>query len=189
MRKSVRTPSASRRKTSLVNETRPPEAVVGQRESGSGRVKPADSVAVGVHLVAERPDDVTAALVFDLLRLVEELGALGVIELRARLRDQVEELGILPVRLVERGVRQAALVDLAYVDRHARALRLLRYHLGRLDDALEHGGGDELDAQVALTGLPQERLRPVEVLAALRQVLVVGRVVGLVEVVGHTALA
>src|SRR5919109_1463020 len=115
IRNRVRTPSASRRKTSLVNETRPPEAVVRQRKSRSGRVEAADGVAVRVHLIAERPHDVTASFPLDPLGLPQQLRAPGVVDLGSGLRDQVEELGVLPVRLVEGRVGQAPLGDLAQV--------------------------------------------------------------------------
>src|SRR5919108_860620 len=115
MRNSVRTPRASRRATSLVKETHPPEAVVRQRKSRSGGVESADRVAVGIHLVAERPDDQAAPFPLDPLRLLQELRALGVVQLGACLPDEVEELGVLPVGLVERRVRQAPLGDLAQV--------------------------------------------------------------------------
>src|SRR4051812_46367022 len=88
IRNSVSTPRASRRAMSLVNETHAPEAVVAQREPRSRRMEAADGGAVGVHLVAERPYDEAASVPLDLLRLLEEIGPLGVIELRARLRDQ-----------------------------------------------------------------------------------------------------
>src|SRR5919109_672771 len=74
IRNSVRTPRASRRAMSLANETHAPEAVVGQRESRSRRVKAADGGAVGVHLIAERPHDEAASLPRDILRLVQQIG-------------------------------------------------------------------------------------------------------------------
>jgi hypothetical protein len=57
---------------------------------------------VRIDLVGERPHDVAALFVLDLLRLVQQVGSLALVELTPRLADQLDELGVVPVRLVER---------------------------------------------------------------------------------------
>src|SRR5919112_4829533 len=103
---SVRTARPSRRSSQLAHAA-PPERPLGgaTSASGSGRVatwvisdrhlvepvrparevlvrfEPLDPVGVPVHLLAEAPDDQATLVVLDLLRLVQEIGALALVEL------------------------------------------------------------------------------------------------------------
>ena len=54
-----------------------PERVVAQRRSGLRGHEAVDLRAVGVHLVAETPDDIAAAFVLDLLGLMQQLATLA----------------------------------------------------------------------------------------------------------------
>ena len=55
--------------------------------------------------VREVRDDVAALVVLELLRLLQQVAALVLVELGARLLDQRLELRVVPVRLVEPRVR------------------------------------------------------------------------------------
>src|SRR6266545_7301767 len=139
------------------------ELVGGQREV-LVRDEPGDLRRVGVDLVLEAPDAVAAAVVLDLLGILEQRGALGAVQLLLRLPDQPEELRVRPVGLVVRRVRHRPVGDLGEVaagepvvlgerpaqvlvavegpgvlvadlDRHAGLLRLLREQLCGLDGA------------------------------------------------------
>src|SRR3954451_14229837 len=55
---------------------------------------------VAVDLLAEAPDDEAALVVLDLLRLVQQVLALGLVELGRRLVDQVAVVRVVPVGLV-----------------------------------------------------------------------------------------
>src|SRR5687767_12294478 len=73
------------------------ELVLAQGEVLAG-FQPLHVGGVGVDLLAEAPDDQPTLLVLDLLRLVDELGALGLVDLAGRGRDQLAVLLVVPVR-------------------------------------------------------------------------------------------
>src|SRR3954447_7105737 len=75
------------------------ELVVAEREV-LARLQPLHVGGVAVDLLAEAPDDEAALVVLDLLRLVEQVLALGLVELGRRLVDQVAVVGVVPVGLV-----------------------------------------------------------------------------------------
>ena len=74
--------------------------LVGAEREVLARLEPLDVGAVAVDLLAEAPDDQAALVVLDLLGLLEQLGALGLVELLGRGVDEVAVLLVVPVGLV-----------------------------------------------------------------------------------------
>src|SRR5215207_3125714 len=102
----VSTARARRRRTSLVvmvslEETHGPQLVVAEREPRARLLNSPDLRAVRVDRVREVRDDVAALLVLELLGVVEQIAAPVLVELPARLADQLLELLVVPVRFVE----------------------------------------------------------------------------------------
>ncbi|KAI1696859.1 hypothetical protein Ddc_20087 [Ditylenchus destructor] len=81
------------------------------REAGAVRGHAADAGGHGVQHVGESPDQQAAALVLDLLRLMDQRGALVQVGLGQGLGDELGEAGIVEVGLVARGARSVVLLD------------------------------------------------------------------------------
>src|SRR5919112_4004602 len=75
------------------------ELVLAQREVLAG-LQSLHVLSVGVDLLPEAPDDQPALVVLDLLRLVDEVGTLGLVDLARRCGDELAVLLVVPVRLV-----------------------------------------------------------------------------------------
>src|SRR5215472_5515984 len=194
------------------------EAIQVQR--ALARLEPLHVGRVGVDEAAEERDDVPADVVLDLLHLVLDLGALGRVGFGQRLGVQRPEVGPgarlrRPVRLVERGGRQRALLHLVEVragapevdregqlevqvpvvvrvvddvDLDARGRGLVREDRGRLDHAGRAVGGVQVDVQVRVAGRLEQRLGLGDVLVPLRELVVAG-VEGGVQVVADEPVA
>src|SRR5690606_23080222 len=80
------------------------ERVTGQRQARAIGDQARDVHLVGVDLVDEAPDDVAAALVLDALCLMQQFGALRLIQGATSTVDKILELGVVPVGLVVRRV-------------------------------------------------------------------------------------
>src|SRR5919107_3993064 len=75
------------------------ELVLAQREVLAG-LQPLHVRGVGVDLLPEAPDDQPALLVLDLLRLADQVGTLGLVDLARRRADELAVLLVVPVGLV-----------------------------------------------------------------------------------------
>src|SRR3712207_4187576 len=75
------------------------ELVLAQRKV-LVRLQSLHVLGVGVDLLPEAPDDVPALVVLDLLRLVDQLRTLGLVDLARRRTDQLTVLLVVPVGLV-----------------------------------------------------------------------------------------
>src|SRR3989441_2111885 len=161
-------------------------------------VKARDFRAVCIDQVVEHRDDVAALLVLELLHLVDEVGALAGIGLGESLLVEADVVRVLrrPVALVVRGRRDAAVRHLREivsrapevdregelevgvavvvgivvdVDGDAGCFCLVREDVRRVDHAGRPVCRVQVDRQVFLAGLLQQRLRLGDVLVALRQ--------------------
>src|SRR5829696_2790368 len=118
-----------------------------------------DVCAVAVDLLTEAPDDQATLVVLDLLRLVEQLGPLGLVELLGRGVDEVPVFLVVPVRLVVGATlfrRERA--DHGLRDVVARVPEVLGEGVGQVAVVIERRLLGDLHFDAGLLGLLDEQV-------------------------------
>src|SRR6188472_2089818 len=145
--------------TSVMSDRHLVELVVAEREV-LARLETLHAGAVRVDMLAEAPDDQAALVVLDLLRLVEQVGPLRLVELGRGLVDQVPVLRVVPVRLVVGATELLGEgADDGLRDVVAGVPEVLGERVGQVVVVVERRLLGDLDLDAGLLGLLGEEVR------------------------------